>query len=158
MNNLVVRPAHLNDLPALKQFEQGIIKAERPFDPCLKPDPISYYDIEEMIQADWAEVLVVCDGEKIVASGYAKVKQASDYYRHSQYAFLGFMFVDEDYRGKGINQLIIDGLKQWSHEKGLNEIRLQVYVENSAALRAYEKVGFKQHVVEMRLNENQPSH
>ncbi|MGB5500466.1 MAG: GNAT family N-acetyltransferase, partial [Maribacter sp.] len=31
------------------------------------------------------------------------------------------------------------------------EIRLTVYDENHAAIRAYEKVGFKKHIIEMRL-------
>ena len=146
-----VRKAQLTDLPILKQFEQGIISAERPFDPTLRPDPISYYDIGELIEWEDAEVLVVTDGDKIIASGYAKTLQAKSYIQPSEYAFLGFMFVDPDYRGRGVNQLIVDGLKDWSQKRGLTEIRLQVYSDNEAALRAYEKVGFKQHIVEMRI-------
>ena len=41
------RSATLDDLPALKECEQGIIAAERPYDHTLKPDPISYYDLGE---------------------------------------------------------------------------------------------------------------
>jgi RimJ/RimL family protein N-acetyltransferase len=32
----------------------------------------------------------------------------------------------------------------------LTEVRLQVYTENNAAIRAYEKAGFKQIMTEMR--------
>lgn len=40
-----VRIATLKDLPTLLAFEQGVIEAERPFDPTIKAGNINYYDI-----------------------------------------------------------------------------------------------------------------
>ncbi len=146
-----LRKAFLSDHPILLEFEQGIINAERPYDPTLQEGTIHYYDIMELIQSEDAEVLVVeFDGE-VIASGYAKIKIAQEYFKHSVYSYLGFMYVKENHRGKGINKMIIDGLVNWSREKGLDEIRLQVYDDNDSALKAYEKVGFKRHMVEMRM-------
>ncbi|MET1256471.1 GNAT family N-acetyltransferase [Aliikangiella maris] len=150
--NFTIRSAVIEDLPILLTFEQGIIAAERPFDPCLKESPISYYDIGEMIRAEDSEVLVAENAGEIIASGYAKVLQAKTYLKYQQFAFLGFMFVKPAYRGQGVNQLLTDGLIQWSRSKGLKEIRLQVYNENAGAIRAYEKSGFSRHLIEMRLN------
>ena len=62
------------------------------------------------------------------------------------------MFVEPEYRGQRINQLIVDGLIQWSRSKGVYEIILDVYDGNTAAIRAYEKVGFEKNLVQMRLN------
>nr|WP_262919432.1 GNAT family N-acetyltransferase [Niabella hibiscisoli] len=61
------------------------------------------------------------------------------------------MYVDPAFRGKGVNSQVIDALKQWANSKGLQEIRLQVYSENDSAIKAYEKVGFKPILTEMRL-------
>lgn len=36
MHQIIIRKAHANDLEKLLEFEQGIITAERPFDPTLK--------------------------------------------------------------------------------------------------------------------------
>ena len=60
------------------------------------------------------------------------------------------MYVDPSHRGKGINALIIEQLRQWSIWKGVSELRLDVYYGNLPAIRAYEKAGFKRHMVEMR--------
>jgi len=60
------------------------------------------------------------------------------------------MYVEPVYRGQGVNKLIIEKLVEWSREKGLKEIRLQVYSDNLPAMRAYEKVGFKSILTEMR--------
>ena len=145
-----VRPATLDDLPVLKAFEQGIIEAERPYDHLLKPDPISYYDIGEMIEADDAEVMVVeVDGE-IAASGYAKEKASRHYTLPPTHAFLGFMFVKPDYRGQGLNRVLLDALFDWARKRGLTEVRLTVYPGNEPAVRAYEKAGFSPYLMEMR--------
>ena len=103
-----VRSATREDLLLLKDFEQGIITAERPYDHTLKPDPISYYDIGELIDSDDAEVAVVeLDGE-IVASGYAHKQRSKHYIQHEWHAFLGFMFVRPEYRGRGLNKVLIE--------------------------------------------------
>jgi GNAT superfamily N-acetyltransferase len=91
------------------------------------------------------------DGEP-VAAGYARIKQSEKvYFNFDRFAYLGFMFVLPQHRGKGINQLIIDRLKEWVRQQGLTEMRLQVYADNEGAIRAYEKVGFNKHMIEMRM-------
>lgn len=146
-----LRTATLEDLPVLLEFEQEIIKAERPFDVTIKERTISYYDIGEMIQDPKSHVVVAEADHKIVASGYAIPKKARPYLNHDLYAYLGFMYTDEDFRGMGINAQIVDELKRWSQQEGYKEIRLTVYNENLSAIKAYEKVGFKKHIIEMRL-------
>lgn len=146
-----IRTATLDDLPVLLNFEQEIITAERPFDVTIKEGPVSYYDIGGMIQDSKAHVVVAESEDKVVASGYAIPKRARHYLDHEFYAYLGFMYTDEDFRGMGINALIVEELKNWSNTNGFKEIRLTVYNENLPAIKAYEKVGFKKHIIEMRL-------
>ncbi len=147
-----IRLATRDDLPTLLQFEQGIIAAERPYDDLLKPDPISYYDIGEMIDADDAAVMVIeIDGE-LVASGYAKKRRSRHYTSPDWHAFLGFMYVSPEHRGHGLNRMLVDGLHGWAREQGLTEVRLTVYPGNTSAIRAYEKQGFEPYLVEMRLS------
>ncbi len=148
--SIEIRKAAIKDLPVLLEFEQGIIEFERPFDPTLKDEKISYYDIKAMLFSEEVEVLVVVDGDEVVASGYARVEQGKPYLKHVIYGYLGFMFVKESHRGKGINKLIIDGLQKWCVSKNINEIRLDVYAENPAAIKAYEKAGFSSFLVNMR--------
>lgn len=146
-----VREATQNDLPILLSFEQELIKAERPFDVTIKEDPVSYYDIKAMIDDDKASVLVVESKGQVVASGYALERRARHYLDHKHYAYLGFMYTIPECRGKGLNGLILDALKSWAKQRELHEIRLTVYEDNIPAVRAYEKVGFRKHIVEMRL-------
>jgi len=151
MKEIYIRPAVLADLPILQEFEQGIIAFERPYDETLKPDPISYYDIKAMIEATDTEVVVAINNEEIVGSGYSSLRQADPYLKHAYFAYLGFMYVKPDYRGRGINKMIIDALKVWTKSKNITEMRLDVYSDNPAAIRAYEKAGFQRHLLNMRV-------
>ncbi|RUA10947.1 MAG: GNAT family N-acetyltransferase [Flavobacteriia bacterium] len=146
-----IRQATLEDLSTLLQFEQEIVKVERPFDITIKEGHVSYYDLAQMVQDPESHVVVAEIDGKLVASGYAIPKKARHYLDHEWYAYLGFMYTDPEYRGLGINAKIVDELKQWSVQNGFKEIRLTVYSDNLPAIRAYEKVGFKKHIIEMRL-------
>ena len=151
LHKVNIRPATMHDLPLLLKFEQEIINAERPFDVTIKKGAVSYYDIEAMIQDPQACIVVAEIEKKVVASGYAIPKKARHYLDHEYYAYLGFMYTDQQYRGKGVNAMIVDELKKWSESAGFKEIRLTVYNDNLSAIKAYEKVGFKKHIIEMRL-------
>lgn len=151
MDSFIVRKANLNDLDVLLEFEQGVIEAERPFDPTLADGRITYYDLIVLIASDDAQVVVVEHHSKIIASGYALKKRARHYLDHEYYSYLGFMYTHPNFRGKGVNALVVEALKEWSFSKGLTEIRLTVYDENEPAIRAYEKIGFKKHIIEMRI-------
>lgn len=152
MNSIITRSARVEDLDILLTFEQGIVAAERPFDPTLKPGEIHYYDLKALILSPEAEVVVALSGEEIVGSGYAQIREAKDYLQHSHFAYLGFMYVKPAFRGQGINQKVLDTLTNWIKEQGLAEIRLEVYAENERAKRAYEKAGFTPNLLEMRMN------
>lgn len=151
MQAISIRPATLDDLDTLRRFEQGVILAERPFDTTLAADPIQYYDLHKLITSPQSELLVAELSGKIIASGYARIEPSKSYLRHPVHGYLGFMFVEPEYRGQGINSKIISELKNWCRSKNVTELRLEVYVENFGAIRAYEKEGFAKHMIEMRL-------
>lgn len=151
MKDIIIRIAELRDLEILLEFEQGIIDAERPYDPTLKPEKISYYDIEKMLLEENTAVVIAQISNKIIGSGYAKIIKAKSYLVHENYAYLGFMFTDLDFRGMGINAKIIEYLKNWCVSRNVFELRLDVYNDNPSAIKAYEKSGFKKHLVNMRI-------
>lgn len=147
-----IREAKIDDLNTLKLFEQAIILYERPFAPNLKKDPISYYDLANLIERKDADVIVATANEEIVGSGYSLIKNSKPYFKPEQYAYLGFMYVLPKYRGKGINKIIIEDLINKAKKRNMTEIQLEVYAENESALKAYTKIGFKPDILKMRLN------
>jgi ribosomal protein S18 acetylase RimI-like enzyme len=151
MEPITIRKATQSDLDTLLQFEQGIATSERPFDPTLKDEHYHYYDLAQMINDPLVYVVVAEHNGKLIASGYARIEKAKPYLKHEYHAYVGFMWVEPEWRGKNINQMIIEELKRWSVSKGITELRLDVYDENTPAVKAYKKAGFKKLLVNMRL-------
>jgi GNAT superfamily N-acetyltransferase len=149
--NFEIRTAVLEDLETLKEFEQEIISYERPFAPNLKKNPIIYYDIKDLIVRADAEVLVVVVDKLLVGSGYALINKSPPYKDPEHYAYLGFMYVAPDHRGKGLNGALCTKLIDWAKDRNITEVQLDVYAQNKSALDAYTKIGFKPDLLKMRL-------
>ncbi|MEO5683050.1 MAG: GNAT family N-acetyltransferase [Chitinophagaceae bacterium] len=150
MDDITVRMATLQDMEILLRFEQGVIKAERPFDITIQPGPIQYYNLEEMINAPHIHLVLAELNGQPVGSGYARIEKARHYLLHQQHAYLGFMYTHPQHRGKGINKKIIETLKAWAAAQNITELCLDVYVNNEPAIKAYEKAGFSRHLIQMR--------
>ncbi len=150
----IIRLATKNDLATLDIFMDELVEAERPMDVTIKDGKVVYYDLEDFIKSENAVLYVAELNGELVASGYAKIKADRIYLKHDKHAYLGFMYVPEKHRGNGYNKLIVDTLLAWCKTKNLHEIRLDVYETNPPAIRAYEKVGFSKHMINMRMNLN----
>jgi len=147
-----IREAVIGDLAILKTFEQEIISFERSFATNIKENPVSYYDLKELIIANNAQVLVAIIDNEIIGSGFAQILTNKPYLEPKQYAYLGFMFVSPQHRGRGINGELTKQLIEWAKSKNISEIQLDVYAENEIAKSAYNKTGFKPDLLKMRLN------
>lgn len=104
-----------------------------------------------MILSPDVEVLVATINSIIVSSGYARIEPSKPYLNHQKYAYSVFMFTHPDHRGKRINSKIIDSLKEWCRSQNIMELHLDVYNDNPCAIKAYEKVGFKKHLINRRV-------
>ena len=149
---MMTREATEEDLKILLEFEQGIVFAERPFNSTLIDGEIHYYDLLQLIKSEEALMLVTEENNEIIASGYARIKKTeNDYSNFDEYAYLGFMYVKPEHRGKGVNKLILDELIGWAKAKNISEVRLDVYSQNESAVKAYQKAGFESLLTTMRM-------
>jgi len=145
-----IRPAKEEEIEILLEFEKGIIEAERPFDSTLKDEDIHFYDLLGLVRSTESEVVVAEIDGQLVGSGYAQIRKADLFLKHTHFAYLGFMYVKPAFRGIGINQSLLEALISWVKAKGISEIRLDVYDENIVAKNAYLKAGFKPIMLTMR--------
>jgi ribosomal protein S18 acetylase RimI-like enzyme len=153
--DISIRPAVNADLPKLAEFLQFLVNTERPFDVTLKEGEIFYYDIQELILDSKSEVLVIDFNNQIIGCGYAQIRDAKPYQKHEFFGYLGFMYVDPEFRGRGYINLLIDSLKKWVLSQGITEVKLEVYYENEAAVNAYKKAGFEPISTTMRCDISQ---
>jgi len=152
MTEIKIRTAQAEDLPLLLTFEQGVVEEERPFNADINEENVRYYDLNDLLTSEQASLMVAEHQGRVVGSGYVQLRQSKDYFKHDRHAYLGFMYVLPDYRGQGINKMIIKQLMAWSTAQGVNDFSLEVYAGNNSAIRAYEKLGFEPSIIEMKLS------
>ena len=145
-----IREASAADIPRLLEMEQAVITAERPFNDAIKAQA-TYYDLQALIASDASRLIVAELDGLIVASGYVAIRTSKQHLQHERHGYLGFMYVEPALRGRGIVQTVMQHLIDWCREQGIQDFYLDVYAANTAAIRAYEKVGFAPSVQEMRL-------
>ena len=152
MEKFNLRKASPSDQPILLEFEQMVLAAERPFNSLIKLTGASYYDLTELLTSDNSHLLVAEVEGVIVGSGYAQIRTSKQSLTHDVHCYLGFMYVVPEFRRHGVNLRIVESLIQWSKSQGITDCYLDVYAENKAAIRAYQKGGFVKSMVEMKLS------
>jgi GNAT superfamily N-acetyltransferase len=151
MHPITVREARMADLDSLERFQQGVVSAERPYDPTLRDGTVCYYDIAHMLSREDVLFLVAESEARVVGCGFAQIEEAEPFFKHQVQAYFGLMYVEPAYRGRGVNAEIIRSLKRWCRSKNVWETRLDVYEGNTTAVKAYEKAGFSKLSIEMRM-------
>lgn len=151
MTDVILREATENDISALRQLEQELIEFERPFDRCIIDSNITYYDLASLITSSDSVIVVADVNAEIVACGYAQIRASKPCFTPETHCYLGFIYVKPQSRGKGLSRQIIDSLTNWAKSCDVRYFLLDVYSENSGAVSAYQRFGFKPLSLKMEL-------
>lgn len=58
------------------------------------------------------------------------------------FAVIGGLVVDENFRGKGVGKALVNVVKEWSLEKGVDTVRLRSNTRRTEAHEFYRHLGF----------------
>lgn len=152
MQSFNYRNASLDDLPRLLELEQKLIESERPSDADIKPSDALYYDLNALLSDANTQLKVIESAGEVIGTGYAQLRESLIYHQHSTHCYLGFIYVEPEHRGKGLARRMLNELTRWANDQGVHKFYLDVYSANTSAIRAYEKAGFKQVVINMELD------
>ena len=93
------------------------------------------YSMQANVYTDWERVIVAYQGEHIC--GYCTVAKTDCIPNVPYTPYIGYVFVDEEYRGNRLSQKLILFAISYLKEMGFNEVYLVSDHEN-----LYEKYGF----------------
>jgi putative acetyltransferase len=93
-----------------------------------------HLDSPEVLQKSGAYMLGAFSGETLAGIGAIKLFE--------RYAEIKRMYIEEEYRGAGIAQLILTSLEQYAKEKGKNKVCLETGSKHAAAQSLYQKLGY----------------
>jgi putative acetyltransferase len=84
---------------------------------------------------DISTVLIIYQGQQPVACGCFKEIDANT-------VEIKRMFVEKEWRGKGLSKLISNELEQWAMEKGFENAILETSIHFTTARQLYESSGY----------------
>ena len=86
--------------------------------------------------SDTSTAVIAYAGEKPVACGCYKVYEAKT-------VEIKRMFVDKNFRGKGISKIVLTELENWAMEQGFEYAILETSIHFSVAKSLYQDSGYK---------------
>jgi putative acetyltransferase len=99
----------------------------------LKEDQLTYDQYNKV--PDLATVVLICSHEKPIACGCFK-KYSNDTVEIKR------MFVEKQYRGRGISKMLLEELEKWAKESGSAFAILETSIHFEAARRLYTNAGY----------------
>ena len=116
----------------------------------LRTNPESFAaeaaDYDQFSEKDWEPILtsrtafVAFDSERPVALASIVGFGLS---RLAHRAEVSNVFVSPDYRGTGLSARLWDAVENYARSQGIQQLELAVNAENTAALRFYERRGYR---------------
>ncbi|WP_345315911.1 GNAT family N-acetyltransferase/peptidase C39 family protein [Ferrimonas gelatinilytica] len=121
------RHATLADLSALNALEQQLFDGDR----------ISPRQMKRFLQSPQAQIFLAHSGTEL--AGYALLL----FHQGTQLSRLYSIAVKPDFRGRRIAQTLVEQCERTALDQGFNTLRLEVREDNIAAIKLYEKMGYR---------------
>ena len=124
---MTIRPASLDDLDALDSLEKKVFSSDR----------LSRRSLRDYIKSEKVRLLVLETSAGL--AGYALVA----FRKGSDLARLYSIAVDPALRRKGMGQSLLDACEKAARERSCRGLRLEVHIDNTAAIDLYERNGYR---------------
>jgi aminoglycoside 3-N-acetyltransferase I len=101
-------------------------------------------------KSDWL-FAVALNGSRVVGGVAAGMQQEIPIYAYDRYAFIHDVAVAADFRRQGVATKLVEFVRQWSMEGGVNQLRLMAADANTSARELFSRLGFRTTYHEMVL-------
>lgn len=101
--------------------------------------------IKNMCENSDSEIFVAELDGKLIGMAEILKKRTVPYplKKDREWVVLDTIVVKKEYRGKGIGNILFDSILDWTKDKKINRIEVNVYEFNNSAIKFYENLGFR---------------
>ena len=148
MEEINIRSAELRDIPALGRLLYEVHKVHSDVRPDLfKAGTRKYTDeqLEEILQSGERPVFVAEQDGQVVGYAFCIPKQfvGDRSMTDVRTLYIDDLCVDEAARGKHIGTKLYDFVLDFAKRQGYYNVTLNVWADNKAAVKFYEKIGLR---------------
>ena len=150
-----IRKAALHDIEDILKLKLRLKNQDVKTDPYLRPadeviDVYKKYLIHDLkMQEIDRIVLVAVEDRKIIAYIRGILTKTLHVLNVKLRGIIDNLYVEEEYRRKGVAKNLIEELVKWFKEKNVDVMTVHVYPFNSKAIALYEKFGFEEYSLNM---------
>ncbi|BAY97685.1 acetyltransferase, GNAT family protein [Tolypothrix tenuis PCC 7101] len=157
---MLIRPATPADVPNVLPMVAKICALHEVWDSAkygFLPHPEQRYQnwLGRLTNSDSSVFLVAEDEENLVAFLVATVEREIPIYRLKEFAFIHDVWVEPDYRQRGVAREMVILAVESFQKMGIKQIRLDTAAINEAARRLFASCGFRISTIEMLMELSQ---
>lgn len=101
--------------------------------------------LKNICNSEESELFVAEYDSEIVGIVEINIRRAVNNFlkKDREWVSLDTIMIKEKYRNNGIGEMLVDTVLDWSREKNINRIELNVYEFNKNAIKFYQRLGFE---------------
>jgi ribosomal protein S18 acetylase RimI-like enzyme len=156
VDQVIIRPVTSEDAPAIAQLWESLVAFHQTLDSALPgaaPNGAGRYTKRLLQHLDdpYTHALVAEDAGEIVGFMLGMIVDLlPDIFAQEPGGFLADMFVDADYRRRGVGKALVNALQDWFREQGVDHFDWHVAAHNADALAFWRSIGGREVMIRMR--------
>ena len=95
-------------------------------------------------------IYIASTGDDIKGFAHGSIRLTPDYLGNKKVGVITHIFVEDEYRGKGIGEKLIRGLEKWFVENEVHSMELQVLSANQKGIVFWKKLGYHSELLQCR--------
>jgi ribosomal protein S18 acetylase RimI-like enzyme len=100
--------------------------------------------LADMANSGYSFLFVAAAGERTVGFISGELRQGSPTFLPKTWASVDDVFVEPEYRNRGMGRALLQSVQAWALERGADGISLQVAAANARGRKFYEDLGFRE--------------
>jgi GNAT superfamily N-acetyltransferase len=100
--------------------------------------------LADVANSGYSFLFVAAAGDRTVGFISGELRQGSPTFLPRTWASVDDVFVEPEYRNRGMGRALLQSVRDWAHERGADGISLQVAAANARGRKFYEDLGFRE--------------
>jgi len=100
--------------------------------------------LADVANSGYSFLFVAAAGDRTVGFISGELRQGSPTFLPRTWASVDDVFVEPDYRNRGMGRALLQSVSDWAQERGADGISLQVAAANARGRKFYEDLGFRE--------------
>jgi ribosomal protein S18 acetylase RimI-like enzyme len=100
--------------------------------------------LADVANSGYSFLFVVAAGDRTVGFISGELRQGSPTFLPKTWASVDDVFVEPEYRNRGMGRALLQSVQSWAQERGADGISLQVAAANARGRKFYQDLGFRE--------------